>query len=438
MTNNILEEGLGDDQAWDPRAETIQAHYSSLNLHRKCPNAWYFRYGLNLSKPLFGPAPYLHFGSWYGLWRSAEALERGRKAGSLVFDPRKFKPIDYETGPEFDQATLTTQDVMDAADAWWKVQSHGPEGPEVEASWQDTLGGTLRQRLEATTVRWRDEFGDAAKYESPLGIEVFWKRELPRATEDLAEPSDYEGESLPNVVLIGFIDELYRDEQRNMIVVRDNKTSSRMEPMTVFSDMVDSQLFLYGWGVTPKLKSIGVETPRAMAYDRILSKATAKPGLNLDGTLSAKSKIWDLRTYRDWVAEGQEFPGRSKDGSGAGTYVEDPELAKRLGDPNWKVQFIQRTLTPISRPAVTAHLRAAVDSATDIWRTTRRAERTHEAARNLTKDNCRWCDYAAICRARMFSGPEAVYDLREFGLVGKNGHLLQGNQTTREIGESDE
>jgi hypothetical protein len=80
---------------------------------------------------------------------------------------------------------------------------------------------------------------------------------------------------------------------------------------------------------------------------------------------------------------------------------------------------------------IVTHLRAAVDTVTDIWRTQRRAATTFDAARNLTKDGCRWCDYAALCRARMFNGtgPEVTYDLREYGLVGRNGERLIGDQT---------
>lgn len=429
MSNSILEDGLnGEDTPWDPRAEVVQSHYSSISLHRKCPEAWYFRYGLKLEKPELGPAPYLHFGSWYGLWRTAEALERGRAAESLIFEDRKMRSMEDDV---FDQRTMTTQEVMEAAEAWWQRQVKGNYESEIEDSWNDALGGNLLQRLAEVTTRWRDEYGEASKHEHPLGLEVFWKRELPRAIEDIPEPGDYDSLSLPTVMLIGFIDELYLDTQRDMVVVRDNKTTSRMENMSAFTDMTDSQLSLYAWGITPKLKSLGVSAPRAMGFDRILSKATARPSLNMDGTISAKSRIWDLRTYLDWVAEGQDYPGRAKDGTGAGTYVLDPEIVRRLTQEQWKAQFVQRTMTPISKPMIVAHLRAATDSVTDIWRTTRRAERTFEAARNLTKDGCRWCDYASLCRARMFggSGPEVTYDLREHGLTSKNGHLLIGNQT---------
>ena len=89
-----------------------------------------------------------------------------------------------------------------------------------------------------------------------------------------------------------------------------------------------------------------------------------------------------------------------------------------LTDPAWRAQFHQRTLTPVNEKIVQAHLRAAVDTVTDAWRTAQRTAVTFEGARNLSKDNCRWCDYVGLCRAQMFGGPEGQYDLREHGLVG--------------------
>jgi hypothetical protein len=428
MTHAILEQGLGEDTPWDPAADTVQTHYSGIMLHRKCPEAWYFRTGLGLGRPIEGPAPYLHLGSWYGLWRTAEALERGRAAGSLIFDPRTFRPV--ESGPEFDQATLTAQDVMDAAQAWWDRLSD--REPTMHDAWMEAVGGTVVQRLREMTVRWLDEFGEEAKIERPLGLEVFWKRELPRPWEESREPGDPDVLSLPKVVLIGFIDELLEHPQRG-VIVRDNKSTSKMETMSAFRDMSDSQLSIYAWGVTPALKARGMSAPRAISFDRILSKATAKPSLNMDGTISSKSKIWDLRTYLDWVNEGQQYPGRAKDGSGAGVYRVDDEIVRRLSQPQWKAQFIQRTIDPITRPMIRAHLLAAVDTATDIWRTQRRAAQTGEAARNLSDANCRWCDFSLLCRARMFGGTDEslTYDLREYGLVSKKGHLLTGTTITR-------
>jgi hypothetical protein len=386
-----------------------------MMLHRKCPAAWYFRYGLGLGKPVSGPAPYLHYGSWFGAMRTAEALVRGRATGTLIQKPRKFTPVDG--GPEFDMKTVTPKDVLIAAVEWWKVVSQDPLAVE---EWVKTLGEDLPNRLKGGFLRWRDEYGEASKSEEVLAVEMFWKRTLPRPAAD--QSWDTGAGDLPEIVLIGFIDELYRDTQRNgMVVVRDNKTTSRMPTMSSLDDMLDSQLQLYAWGITPALHSMEILPPRAISYDRASSVKPTSPKLNQNGTLSASNKLFDLRTYREWVAAGQDYPGRAKDGSGAGTYVEEPEVVAKLSTPTWRAQWHQRTLTPINRQVIQAHLRAAVDTTTDIWRTMQRTSVTFEPPRNISKGNCQWCDYVGLCRDAMFSGADGVFDLREHGLVHKSG-----------------
>jgi hypothetical protein len=359
----------------------------------------------------------MDYGTWFGAMCSAEALERGRRIGSLISKPGKLvvmRKSQFREEISFDEATVTPKEVLEACVAWWKREA--TDDLYVE-EWTKALGEPAPHRLKNGFVRWRDEWGEASKNEAPLGVEVFWKRVLPRPAED-AEWHTREGKPLPDMVLIGFIDELYLDVDRDIIVVRDRKTTSRMPTQSALDDMLDSQLQLYAWGVTPKLFELGLKRPRAVAYDRALSVAPPKPVLNLNGTLSAKTKLYDIRTYREWVAAGQDYPGRKKDGSDAGTYVIDPEVVKNLTDPAWRAMFHQRTLTPVNEKIVQAHLRAAVDTVTDAWRTMQRTAVTFEAARNLGKDNCRWCDYVSLCRAMMFGGPDGQYDLREHALVG--------------------
>lgn len=391
-----------------------------MMLHRKCPAAWYFRYGLNLGKPVSGPAPYMHYGTWFGAMRSAEALVRGRAAGTLIQKPKKLvimrKTVEAEE-IAFNEATVTPRDVLEAAVEWWKLRAQ--DELEVE-EWNKTLGEPLPQRLKGGFLRWRDEWGAAAAKEEVLAVEMFWKRSLPRPAAD--QSWDPAAGDLPEIVLIGYIDELYRDTERNgMVVVRDNKTTSRMPTQSSLDDMLDSQLQLYPWGVTPALHTLGILPPRAISYDRAHSGKPTLPKLNQNGTLSASNKLFDLRTYKEWVAQGQQYPGRAKDGSGAGTYVEEPEVIARLSAPDWKRQWHQRTLTPINRQVIQAHLRAAVDTSTDIWRTMQRTAVTFEPARNLSKDGCRWCDYVGLCRDSMFSGADGVFDLREHGLRHSSG-----------------
>lgn len=461
MTTTVLEEGLGEESPWARSTESIQAHYSSIQLHRKCPQAWYFRYGLGLNKPEEGPAPYMHFGSWFGAMRAAESLSRGRRMGSLIQEPRRWKPVGRDEGPEFDMRTVEPKDVLAAAVAWWKERSDDEE--TVEA-WHKALGQDLPNRLKGAFIRWRDEWAEEIKNERPLAVELFWKRNLPRPQIDASW--DPVAADLPELNLIGFIDELYEDRERGIIVVRDIKTTSRMPTMSSLDDMLDSQLQLYAWGVTPKLQELGILPPRAISYDRALSTKPPLPKLNLNGTLSSTVKLFDKRTYQEWastdtrpaldelptlvakwddMAEDKQeaikeivqemSPGRvygkvgeftAKGDPKWGIYQPDDEMAQRLSQPDWRAMFHQRTRTPVNSQVIKAHLRAAVDTTTDIWRTQARAEVTFETARNLSKDNCKFCDYVNICRGMIFGGADGEYDLREYGLKHKSGlHILE-------------
>ncbi len=454
------------EQEWIQTPDRVKTHYSALTLHRKCPQAWYYRYGLGLRQPVTGPAPQLRYGSWWGALVGADALERGRKADSLVIPPKRWSPVDG--GPEFDQATVTVKDVILAAKDWWQQQDELTREVSMEK-----MGAPVQIRIRDAYVRYRDEYANELKNELPLGLEVYWERALPRPEEDGAwengEAISFEG--LPEVRLFGFIDQVLFDKQRDMLVVKDDKFLSSLGNATLVDDMMDSQLDLYAWGVEPTLQRHGVDLRvRAVMFDRVKSTAPTMPKLNLNGSLSAATTMYDAKTYLDWAKEDtrgefpqnevdapygldQEFwetklsdeqrleilslpPGRvwgkigeyfvtgTKKGQPKfGIYQPDEKLIEKLSTPQWKHQFMNRSTRPVSRNVVRAHLRAAVDSATDIWRTEKRAAITGEAARNLVKVNCSWCDYQKLCHAQMVGGPDGEYDLREMNLVGRGGSL---------------
>jgi hypothetical protein len=319
---------------------------------------------------------------------------------------------------KFDQATVTVMDVLMASKKWWETLSSEDQDICV-----GKMGDTLPRRLRDAYVRWRDQYDAERRYEQPLGTEVYWERYLPvpEDTQDweiAGDPFLLEGQ--PMIKLIGFIDEIYWDSQREMVTVRDNKFYKNLGNQTAIDDMMDSQLHLYGWGVTPDLERRGGQPVRAVAYDRVRSTAPTMPKLTQSGKLSTTVTQFDLRTYLDWTAQGQAYPGLKKDGSGAGVYQLEDEMIQKLSTPQWQHQFANRSQRPLNRNIVRAHLRAAADSAVDIWRTQKRTEATHEAARSLG-DACRWCDFKELCRAQMFGGADGEYDLREFGLTSRNG-----------------
>lgn len=439
------------DEEYVHEGDEVTAHYSALTLHRKCGQAWYYRYGLGLRQPDDGSAkPELHFGSWWGALRAADIYERGRELGSLLDIARPFKAVD--NGPRFDPTTVTKRDVLEAALYWWKSL---PE--EHKDVWHERLGSKdLVPHLRYTFQQWRERWADEIKYERPLGAEVFWKRELPRPEGDQRWNGDITG--MPKMWLLGYIDELYEDTQRGLIVVRDHKTSKSLGVNTVIDDMMDSQLELYAWGVAPILSKAELPAVRAVAYDRAKSVAPKPPSLTTAGKLASRlgePSIGgsDLRTYLEWAAgpDGQgvpwrgaafprnaaekadpSLPTRYKEG---GVYTAEDSVIEKLSTPASQSQWFQRKLTPLNANVVKSHLRAAVDTSTDIWRTEKRASVTGEASRNLSKSGCQWCDYQDLCRAQMMGGAQGVYDLVEFGLTSKRGDVLAEGQLISATGE---
>lgn len=417
------------DQATSPAPsaeafpEVVQSSYSALTLHRKCAMAWYYTYVKRLERIEVDSQPERDFGSWWSSLRAVEALERGRALDSLRATPRVMGTID--NGPEFDQRTVTTEDVFEAADAWWK----GRSGDEMD-EWKARLGGGLPNRLREVFTRWLDEWAQERRTERPIGVEVRWERSLPRPASDLAWDAS---EGLPDMRLIGYIDEVYEDYRRGMVVVRDHKTSKQLSAQTAADDMMDSQLQLFAWGLSPLLAEWGCKPVRATAYDRACSQAPATPVLTASGALSKSVTRYDLATYLSWAAgeDGEGIPwgqadtyfvsGPRKGLPKFGRYTAEESVIDRLSSPAARSAWFQRTLVPLSSYVVKSHLRAAVDTATDIWRTRRRAEASGEAARSLSRANCTWCDFASLCRAQMVGGADGEYPVAEFGLRAKDG-----------------
>lgn len=407
---------------------TKKAHYSGLLLHRKCPQAWLYKYEAGLRRPSFDPAPERDLGSWWGALRAAESAERGRAFGTMLGEPRRFKGVD--DGPKFDAGTVTTEDVLDAAAVWWAKQT-----PEVLAAWDKSFGTTLVDRLPEMFKGWLERFEDERRHEHPLGVEVYWERELPRPQSD----HEWGGtpEDMPPMILLGFVDEVYWDTEREMVVVRDDKTSKDITRQSAVDDMMDSQLQLYAWGLTTWLAAHGKPQVRSVAYDRARSIGPKPPTLTASGRLAVRNgepsiNGTNLETYREWakgpdgqgILWGEEdayfVSGPRKGQPKFGYYTEEPDVVARLSQPAMANIWYSRSRVPLSRHLVTAHLRAAVDSATDIWRTRRRAQATHQGARNLS-NACGWCDYQPICQAQMIGGAEGEYDLAQFGLAGPAG-----------------
>src|SRR5699024_4410189 len=153
----------------------------------------------------------------------------------------------------------------------------------------------------------------------------------------------------PDTLLVGFVDEIYFDQRRNMIVMRDHKSHRQLAQQTTADDLMDSQLQVYAWGAYEDVVSWGRGSPRAVAYDRVRMVAPKSPEVTMSGTLSKSVTDYDLATYLEWAkgpdGQGVPYPGRKKDGSGAGVYTAEQSVIDRLSQPAASSAWFQRTLT---------------------------------------------------------------------------------------------
>jgi len=385
-----------------------KAHYSNMVLHRKCPQAWVYRYVRNLEKIEREIAPALDFGNWWHALRAADALERGREHQSIRSVPKKITTTDR--GPVFDGKTVTAQEVLDASEKWWNRLQH-----EVQEEWLGFLGQNLPDRLAGAYVRWTTYWQIEREEEHPLAVEMYWQR-------NIKTPS---GNS---VRLYGFIDEVFYNERRNLVVVRDAKTASNLGQVSSLDDMMDSQLQLYAWGAAPMIEKWGLGKVRAVGYDRVRSKAPKTPELTLTGSLKKSITDFDWMTYEQWAKgpdglgvmwgkEGEVYASGKKKGEPKwGRYLPEGQVIAELQTDIKQSIWFRRTLTPINMNLVRVHLQSVLDTVDAQEKTMERFEKSGDAPRNLASSNCKWCDYASLCRAEMFGGAGGSYDLAEHNL----------------------
>jgi hypothetical protein len=383
--------------------------YSGLTLHRRCPQAWAYRHLRGLTRAEDEIAPWRDLGSWWHALRAVDSIERGLSLGSLRYAPRRIRTTDngpvlarhgedtsgaiyrFESGRTFAPSPTV---ILDLASGWWAALS-----ADERDAWVETTGEDLPAALARLDLSWRWRWRDDLPNEAPLGVEVRIERPMPRSTE----------------MFKGYVDEVYEDTSKGLIVVRDHKAKKALPTMDTRDDLLDSQLHLYTWGVLPILTEWGF-TPHATAYDRIRSAPPKQPQVTQAGTLSKSVTDYDVATYLDWAAGGVPYPGRKKDGSDGGTYVAEAAVAERLRSPAVLTIWHQRTLVPLNGNIIRAHLLASADTLADAQRTQARFAATGQAAHNFG-DACRFCDFAALCRAELIGGVEGEYPPEAYGLM---------------------
>jgi RecB family exonuclease len=383
--------------------EELWLSYSSLGAHRSCPQAWHYARIKKLQRLVTEPAVERDFGTWWHALRAADSLERGRKHDSLCKIPEWIKTTD-DNGPVFNAEHVVPSDVLAASAVFFASRSE-----EERAMYLTRLGGTLDERLADVYRRWQMQWAHELEHEHPMAVEMGWRRRLTAA--DSPQP----------VMLVGYVDEVFYDARHGVIVARDHKTAKELSTQSVGDDMMDSQLQLYAWGAASEVNSWGKGGIRAIAYDRVRSVAPKPPLLTLSGRLRLYNGQpglgqCDLETYLEWTREGVPFEGTK--GTPPGLYHAEPAIIERLSAPSHKSTWFQRTLTPLNPNLIRVHLRSALDTATDVARTTERVAEHGEAPRNLGYA-CRWCDFAKLCRAQMIGGPEGDYLLADYNLMLK-------------------
>lgn len=403
--------------------------YGQITTHRTCPQQWMYKHHRRLER--VDPAETkveLEFGLWWHALRAADSIERGLERDSLQWVPDKISTVD--SGPTFALPSLEdlramhehggveyVRRVLEDADAWWK----GRTQVELEA-WEARIGEDLPTRLRKVDAAWRERWAEELRHEHPLAVELYWQRDLPALTDKKT------GEMLDTgTTMIGYVDEVYYDDRRNLVVARDHKAHKALAPRTSAEDMMDSQLQIYAWGASPMVSSWGFGPIRATAYDRVRSAAPKQPSITATGTLSKSVTDYDLATYLafaagpdgdgvPWGEEGKMYVSGTKKGQPKfGRYLAEEAVIAKLSDPAALSAWQQRTLTPLNRNVVMTHLRAAVDTAADVRKTRDRVAETREAGRNLTK-GCNYCPFQELCRAEMTGGAGGEYDLEAMWL----------------------
>lgn len=403
-----------EPREWDP---SQYVSYSNLTLHRKCPQAWAYRHLRGLEPERSSSARDL--GTWWHLVRAMDYLERGISMDSLRSAPRELQAgggitlyridagLGYRIGERGSEVTPRADVALSIAAAYWKRL-----GGEERDLWLEDLGESLPDRLAYLNARWLERWADDLAHEAPLGVEVKFKRSVPGT----------------GAVMPGYIDVVYLDTRRNLTVIRDTKTSRSLDAPDAAGDLSDSQLHLYEWGVAPLVEEWGVPPVRALSYDRTRSVKPKAPSLTAAGALSKSVTDYDLHTYLEfsrgpdgdgvpWGEEGSFYvSGKRKGEPKFGTYTAEEQVVERLSSPAAQAVWFQRTLVPINRNVIKSHLQSVVHTQAEAVRTVAYFKEHGEAPRNFSRQGCKWCDFAALCRAEMLGGPGGDYPLEQFGL----------------------
>jgi len=126
-----------------------KATYSSLTLHRRCPQAWKYRYIDGLRRARSEVTPALDFGSWFHAVRALDRINKGTVEGTLKAHPEEIQTTD--TGPTFPW-DASPSDVLAAAVEYWDRLAGGARGGGGRPGVEGAEDGTWRSERVAVEV----------------------------------------------------------------------------------------------------------------------------------------------------------------------------------------------------------------------------------------------------------------------------------------------
>lgn len=376
--------------------------YSSLTKHRKCPQAFNYRYVQGLARETAGAGfpVYFHLGSWWHALRAADNIEKGRREETLIYCPKSLKTPegidDIPTGGEKDRLP----EFWPLVQEWWSRM-----GSEYRDTWLGRYGVDSETMLRGMNDRWHDAHAEVVAVEQVLAVEIPF--EVPLA---------HSGARLQ-----GTIDAVLRDK-RGMVKVEDYKTAGDVIENSI-SDIMDSQTHLYVWGMRGWAQEHGLKIT-AIEYDRIRTAHPKTPVLTASGALSKSVTAYDLNTYLEWCKDGIQWgtegeyvkTGKNMGKPKFGTYEPEEKEIARLSAPSEKAKWASRSAVPLNKNIIAAQLQAAVDTQFAMAGTMDRIRKSGSAPRNLVRHDCKMCDFQQLCYAEMIGGP-GDYDPSMFGLV---------------------
>jgi len=408
-------------------------HYSELAAVRRCPQKHHYAYvregGLRAKRE----ALTLKRGLWIHACLQADALKRGLEHGSLLEVPEFIDvpglehPVCIAPGTErasmlygYDADENTYDFVFPLS---WKgmldlLTTHSDYAflPDDVIEERYTQGGqdlptAVRNIIRGYLWQYRRVLPDR----KPLLVEVEWARTLKHGEQSV----DMEGRI-----------DLVEENERGIVELIDWK-STKGVPGQEFK-LMESQRWIYLWGLEPKLKEHGVKV-RALTLDYLVTSTPTVPKQNQPKAVpKTKSKCKDC-DGEGWIPVGQE-DGRDCDAcGGAGKRINMPtpneqkgelssskvkttplvyfETLKELGleitdhhrevlnDLEENNEFYRRFTMPVNKKVLATVLRETAQAAqtAEVFR-----RDDGLAYRNVDRSCTFACDFLPLCQAELY------------------------------------